>query len=199
MLSPEFFSSAPVNRLPIPAAMTFAGLWCYLDDFGRGEDDAALVKAVVWPRRRSHTESKVAADLDLIVAENLLCRYVTPVIHSQELVKIPSRDHAERLIHSPSWREHQRISHPTPSKFMPCPIHETELHAAYLRECTKFPESLARGSRPPPELTRNHSRASPPRARVEESLRKQDCRTAGAPPAGTVPGPVSPLDKSLWL
>jgi hypothetical protein len=182
MLSPEFFSSAPVNRLPIPAAMTFAGLWCYLDDFGRGEDDAALVKAVVWPRRRSQTEAKVARDLDLIVAESLLCRYVTPVIHSQELVKIPSRDHAERLIHSPSWPEHQKISHPTPSKFMPCPIHEIQLHAAYLRECTRFPESLARGSRPPPEqlpsVSASRARASRP---FEESLRKQDCKKAGAP------------------
>jgi hypothetical protein len=155
MLSPEFFSSAPVNRLPFTAMITFAGMWCYLDDFGRGEDDTALVKAAVWPRRRSQTESKVAADLDLIVAEDLLCRYAAPVIHSQELVKIPSRDHAERLIHSPSWREHQKISHPTPSKFAPCPIHEIEAHTIYVRERGGFPESLTSGSRPPPELSWN--------------------------------------------
>lgn len=45
MLSPEFFISAPVNRLSYTAMITFAGLWCYFDDFGRGEDDAALVMA----------------------------------------------------------------------------------------------------------------------------------------------------------
>ena len=100
MLSPEFFSSAPVNRLPIPAMITFAGLWCYLDDYGRGEDDAALVKAVVWPRRRSQTEAKVAADLDAIEGERLTCRYEAS---------------GERLIHIPSWDEHQKISHKTPS------------------------------------------------------------------------------------
>jgi len=169
MLSPEFFVSAPVNRLPFTAMITFAGLWCYFDDFGRGEDEAALIKAAVWPRRRSHTEAKVAADLDLIVAEGLICRYAigaedghgpvtlpsrdtgSGVIHSQEMAKTSSRDHATRLIHSPSWSEHQKISHRTPSKLAPCPIHESEEHAFYLRQRARFPETLPSGARPPPQ------------------------------------------------
>ena len=36
MLSPEFFTSGPVAELPISAVVTFAGLWCYFDDYGRG-------------------------------------------------------------------------------------------------------------------------------------------------------------------
>ena len=74
MLSPVFFTSAPVNNLTYTAMITFAGLWCYFDDYGRGEDHAALVKAAVWPRRRQMTERKVAADLNLIAAEQLTCR-----------------------------------------------------------------------------------------------------------------------------
>src|SRR5262245_11670581 len=96
MLSPEFFTSGPVNNLPVTAMVTFAGLWCYFDDAGRGEDDAALVKSVVWPRRRSQSEARVASDLAAIAAQNLICRYEVGSV---------------RLIHSPSWQEHQKVSH----------------------------------------------------------------------------------------
>lgn len=152
MLSPEFFSSGPVNRLPVTAMLTFAGLWCYLDDFGRGEDEAALIKAAVWPRRRAHTEKKVAWDIDAIVAEDLACRYEGDVINSHGTVTSPPRACGQPLIHIPSWSEHQKISHPTPSKLMPCPIHDTQLHTVWLRERRRIPETLANGSRPPPEL-----------------------------------------------
>jgi hypothetical protein len=119
MLAPEFFSSGPVSRLPIPAMVTFAGLWCYFDDYGRGEDDADLVKAAVWPRRASQTVRKVAGDLDAIVAQGLICRY--------EVAHV-------RLMHSLSWNEHQKISHPTASRLPPCPQHERGLHENFLRE-----------------------------------------------------------------
>jgi len=150
MLSPEFFSSAPVNELPIPAMVTFAGLWCYFDDFGRGEDDAALVKAAVWPRRRSQTVLKTGNDIDLLVSNKLLCRYEVGGVS---------------LIHSVSWQEHQRISHPTPSKLPPCPEHEPDDYAAYLRlrgdgrdrfrkDSGTAPVSLVPGSGRPPPLAR---------------------------------------------
>jgi hypothetical protein len=168
MLSPEFFVSAPVNRLTFTAMITFAGLWTYFDDFGRGEDEAALIKAAVWPRRRSQTEAKVAADLDAIAAEELICRYQVD---------------GTPLIHSPSWDEHQKISHKTPSKLPPCPVHEPDDHAAYLRlhpprlhslrnGSGMEREPLGSGSRPPPDLLRA-SRAS------GKGLRLQDCKKAG--------------------
>jgi hypothetical protein len=119
VIAPEFFSSAPVNKLPVSAMITFAGLWCYFDDFGRGEDDAALVKAVVWPRRRSQTERLVAQDLDAITKEGLVCRYEVG---------------GTALIHSPSWSEHQKISHKTASKLPPCPHHEPDAYDDYLQQ-----------------------------------------------------------------
>lgn len=163
MLSPEFFSSAPVSRLPIPAMVTFAGLWCYLDDYGRGEDDSALIKAAVWPRRRSYTEAKVIADLAAIEAEGLICRYshTLPGLSNREFstAKDWQSDQSvttiRRFIHIPSWTEHQKISHPTPSKFPPCPKHESAENAAYQQRQGKnsgnAPELLAsRSGRPPP-------------------------------------------------
>lgn len=180
MLSPEFFSSAPVNRLPFTAMLTFAGLWCYFDDYGRGEDDAALIKAAIWPRRRSMTEAKVRADLELIAAEELVCRYEA----SQALAKSPleggngtvtllSRYQPLRLIHSPSWDEHQKISHKTPSKLTPCPKHEPEMHADYLRKLGRFPETIPSDSRPPPHTLRHGSLTAPPRARGRRARLKR--------------------------
>ena len=154
MLSPEFFVSAPVNRLTYTAMITFAGLWTYFDDYGRGEDEAALIKAAVWPRRRSQTEAKVAADLDLIASEDLICRY--------QAGGMP-------VIHSPSWDEHQKISHKTPSKLPPCPVHEPEDHAAYLRLHPPNLHALRNGSGNAPERLGSGSRPPPGLARVRES------------------------------
>lgn len=119
MLSPEFFTSGPVNRLPIPAMVTFAGLWCYFDDYGRGEDDPDLVKAVVWPRRKAQTPKRIAADLDAIAGQNLICRYEVGGV---------------QLMHALSWTEHQKISHRTDSKLPPCPDHETALWTFFVQD-----------------------------------------------------------------
>ena len=146
MLAPEFFSSGPVSRLPVTAMLTFAGLWCYFDDYGRGEDDAALVKAAVWPRRRAHTELKVAADIDSITSEGLICRYVVAGV---------------RFIHSTSWAEHQKISHPTKSRLPPCPVHEQGLYKFFLEESGDGLDRFRNGSGTAPERLANFSGAIP--------------------------------------
>lgn len=151
MMSPEFFASGPVNKLPYTAMITFAGLWTYFDDYGRGEDDAALVKAAVWPRRRAMTEKHVAADLAAIAAQHLVCRYEVSGV---------------RLMHAPSWQEHQKISHPTRSRLPPCQRHEPGEWTFFLEDSGdgrdrfrsgsgKIPEPFANGSgRAPPQLRR---------------------------------------------
>lgn len=149
MMAPEFFSSAPVNRLSIPAMMTFAGLWCYFDDYGRGEDDAALVKATVWPRRRAQTEQRIGKDLDSMAAEGLICRYEVG---------------GERLMHTPSWDEHQKISHKTASKLPPCPKHEPDDYESYLRQSGDSRDRFRRDSGMTPERDANSSGRAPPRA-----------------------------------
>lgn len=171
MLSPEFFISGPVNRLSIPAMVTFAGLWCYVDDYGRGEDDTALIRAAIWPRRRSQSEAKVAADLDAIAAEGLVCRYIA----SKGTAKLSSETVTERsryqpvttllrVIHLPTWNEHQKISHKTDSKLPPCPEHEPQAYTAYLREHAQIPESSRNGAGTEPESLAMRSGRPPPRA-----------------------------------
>lgn len=117
MIHPDFFVSATMNDLPYTAMLTFAGVWCWADDYGRGEDDPALVKAAVWPRRRQMSEKKVEADLDSLVAAEVLCRYEVT-------------GHA--LIHVTNWREHQKVQHPSRSKLPPCPGHEPDAYAEFM-------------------------------------------------------------------
>ena len=111
MLAPEFFTSATMNALPVEVTMTFAGIWCWADDYGRGDDDAAMVKAAVWPRRRKFTEKVVRNHMDALEAAGVLCTYSVNGIH---------------LVHVVSWGEHQKISHPTPSKIAPCLEHDPQ-------------------------------------------------------------------------
>lgn len=116
MIAPEFFISRTMNDLSVQTMVTFAGIWCWADDFGRGEDDETLVKAAVWPRRRGVTEKKVRADMDALIACGVLCQYAV---------------NGHRLLHVTSWHEHQKISHPTKSKLPPCPEHESEAWSAF--------------------------------------------------------------------
>lgn len=144
MLAPEFFTSSTMNHLPIQTMLTFAGLWCYADDYGRGEDDETLIKAAVWPRRRSVTEKKVRADVDLLVSAGVLCRY---------------KVNGYALLHVTAWHEHQKISHRAAPKLPPCPSHEHGLWAQFQKDddpaLAKFrdasrgiPEGLRRDSTP---------------------------------------------------
>jgi hypothetical protein len=107
MIDPAFFLSKTLNALPIPVMVTFAGIWCWADDYGRGEDDAALVAAAIWPRRKSVTERNVAAHLDALVAAGVLCRY---------------QAEGYEVIHVVNWDEFQKVSHPTPSRLPACHI-----------------------------------------------------------------------------
>jgi len=111
MIDPDFFTSGTMNAVSVQTMVTFAGIWCWADDFGRGEDDETLIKAAVWPRRRSVTDKKVEADLAELATHGVLCRYVVNGV---------------RLLHVTSWVEHQKISHPTKSKLPPCQRHEPE-------------------------------------------------------------------------
>jgi hypothetical protein len=144
MLSPEFFSSGPVSRLPIPAMVTFAGLWTYFDDYGRGEDDADLIKAAVWPRRAQMTPRKVRADIESIAAQHLVCQYEAGNV---------------KLLHCPSWNEHQKISHRTPSRLPPCSIHEPGLYSFFLHESGDGLDRFRNGSGKPPERIGSQSGA----------------------------------------
>lgn len=106
MVSPELLISESVARLPIPTRYFFVGLWMYLDDEGRGRDNAALICAHQWPLDATYTARKVEADLIRLSAE-LICRYTVGGVS---------------YLHSPKWKFWQKINHPTASRTPPCPL-----------------------------------------------------------------------------
>jgi len=107
-IKPHLFTSRTVSRWPIPVRWTFAGLFTYLDDYGRGMDEARLVKAELYALDDSMTVKKVEEHLDLIAEQGPLCRYEVD---------------GERYFHITSWKEHQRVNRPTKSKVPSCPTH----------------------------------------------------------------------------
>ena len=150
LISPEFFTSSAVNSLKIDAAMTFVGLWCYADDEGRAEDDVDLIKAAVWPRRREQSARRIEGHLDALHDAGLLCRYEI---------------NGSRLIHLPSWSEHQKPSHPTPSRVAPCPIHEAGEYDEFLNASDSRREKFRDFSREARESLASASGATPTQVR----------------------------------
>ena len=110
-IKPAIFSSETVCAWPVPVRWTFAGLFTYLDDAGRGRDEPRLIKAELYPLDDAMTPRKVEQHVDLIEKTGPLCRYFIDGV---------------RYLHVTSWREHQRINRPTESKFPPCPTHEPD-------------------------------------------------------------------------
>ena len=119
MLHHEFFTSATLSAMDTRTMLTFAGLWIYCDDFGRGEDDAVFVASIVWPRRPDISREDVEHDLEVLEKAGTICRYVVG---------------GRRFLHIPSWTEHQKVSHPTPSRVPPCHICTPELYKLWYRE-----------------------------------------------------------------
>ena len=115
-IKPEMFRSSTVTSWPVDVRWTFAGLFCYCDDEGRGRDDSFLIKADIWPRDRRVTEAKINDWLALIAATagddgtSPLCRYEVEGVHYLHLTK-PG---------------HQKINRPSKSKIPQCPLHEPD-------------------------------------------------------------------------
>lgn len=107
-IKPDAFLSESLSEVPRGTRWTFAGLWTYADDAGRGRDDVRLIKAALYPLDDSVTLEDVTTDLWLLTGIGAICRYV-----------VDDRNY----LHMPAWH-HQKINRPTPAKSPPCPEHE---------------------------------------------------------------------------
>ncbi len=116
-VKPEMRRSLTVCAWPYPVRWTFVGLPGYMDDAGRGIDDVRLVKAELYPIDDDMTTRKLEEHLARIEREGPLCRYEVGGV---------------RYLHITSWREHQRVNRPTPSRIPPCPKHEEGVSAPHV-------------------------------------------------------------------
>ena len=140
MIHPDFFTSHTMNALPVTTMVTFAGIWTWADDFGRGEWAPELIKAAVWPRRKAMTEAKVQAAMAELVEAGVLCYYEVA-------------DHA--LLHVRAWAEFQQVSHPAKPKLPPCPDHEPGDYATFLNDSDAPREKFRTSSGDRPETFRH--------------------------------------------
>ncbi|TXG90672.1 hypothetical protein DW322_11170 [Rhodococcus rhodnii] len=158
MLHPRFFKSKPLAELSLAAERTFEAFWCYGDDRGRLEDDPAEIWAEAWmTRRRDASIDDVAGHLDALVDGGQLCRYEIG---------------GGRFLHVIAWDEHQKISHPTPSKLPPCPDHhplewsiwwkDDDTATDRWRRAEKAARQEKRDSGETPENLARNSGATPP-------------------------------------
>lgn len=100
-IKPEFFTSLTIAELSTAARLTFIGLWTYVDDHGRGIDDARLVKAAVWPLDVKKSERVVAGLLGELERHGRIDRYTVD---------------GRAYLCVTNWREHQRIDKPQKAK-----------------------------------------------------------------------------------
>jgi hypothetical protein len=105
-IKPDAFHSDSLSTVSILARWTFAGLWTYCDDEGRGRADARLIKAALFPIDDTTTLSDVLGALNELESIGAICRY---------------RVEDKTYLHVPKWEEHQKINRPTESKLPACP------------------------------------------------------------------------------
>jgi hypothetical protein len=101
-IKPEFWSSLTIANLKPTEALTFIGIWNYVDDEGRGVLDPRLIKASIWPLSDYMTPNRVRACLDALTAAGLITPYD---VHERAYFVVNG------------WREHQSIPKPRTSKF----------------------------------------------------------------------------------
>ena len=104
-IKPEAFTSETLAACSVPSRWTFAGLWCYVDDDGRGRANAGLVKAAVWPLDEDVAAKDISGHLDELECARLICRYEVD---------------GKSYLHVVNFSEHQHPNRPVASKLPAC-------------------------------------------------------------------------------
>lgn len=155
-IKPETFTSETLCHLSIAARWTFAGIWTYADDEGRGKADPRLIKAAIWPLDDTVTPKHIDGYIDEMERVGLVCRY---------------QSDRRNLLHVVSFGEHQHPSKPQPSKFPPCP---KESHGTFPEESGNGGGTLpvGIGGEGSSSSRSKETAAKPPRADVERLCRR---------------------------
>lgn len=164
-IKPGFFHDLGMAGLPIPTRLTYVGLWTYVDDSGRGVDDARLVKADVWPLDDNYTTRKVEKDLAMLADADRICRY---------------ESEGRRYLHIVRW-DHQRINRPQRSLIPHCAFTEHSLKA----HCA----NSERSSNDHGTITEDSLREGKGRERNPKAPPSGAERNGGQPPAGDAEAP----------
>lgn len=109
-LKPEAARSESLCSVPRELRWTFAMLWTYLDDDGRGLYNTRLIKADIYPLDDDMTAGQVDVEIRRLAEVGCVCIYEVD---------------GKVYLHAPNFGEHQHPNRPVASKLPPCPIDHT--------------------------------------------------------------------------
>jgi len=99
-IKPEIRTSEKVNAWPVEIRYFWIMLWGYVDDYGKGRDNAKLIVADTYPLDDNVTPAMVEEWLCVLAHDDVIARYVVD---------------GKRYLVVLNWAEHQRPSHPAKS------------------------------------------------------------------------------------
>jgi hypothetical protein len=108
-IKPEAFQSESLAAVSLAAERTMFGLSTQADDRGRHPDKPLSINGAIWPERPDHTAADLENELQELVREGILCRYVGC--------------DGRKYIHLVTWDRHQKIERPSKSRYPRCPHH----------------------------------------------------------------------------
>jgi hypothetical protein len=100
-VKPDMFGSFSMAEVPIEARYLFVGLFTEADDEGLMLDSPKRLAGAIFPHDEKVTAQKIDGWLDDLARVGCLVRYIAG---------------EGRYLCIPKWLDHQKISHPTPSK-----------------------------------------------------------------------------------
>ena len=108
MIKPEFWTDEKIIELPIPGRLLFIGLLNFADDEGIFRNSPKSIKCEVFPADSEPTANDVKDYMELMLNLKLIVKGED--LEGNELLKIKN------------WHDHQKINHPTPSKYIFKPL-----------------------------------------------------------------------------
>jgi len=168
-IKPELWSNDKVCTVTLPAVLTFIGLISHADDEGRHTDKARSLKGLIWAERDEITWQDVEDHLQQLEQAGLICRY--------------AGCDGKAYLHLVGWFEHQKISHPTPSRYAACPTHPAPGPAQSCGRCQQV-HSLA-----PEQPGHRNEPTTPP---IQESAIETAGQGTSPEPLQRTPEPLAP-------
>lgn len=104
-IKPSAFTSETLSSVSPAARWTFAGLWTYVDDEGRGRADVRLIKAALYPLDDATTVRDIENHVAELERVGAICRYVAG---------------GRSYLHVPEFGTHQRINRKSASDLPEC-------------------------------------------------------------------------------
>ena len=171
-IKPEIRISEKVNSWPVEIRYFWIMLWGYVDDHGRGRDNAKLIVADSYPLDDAITHKDVEGWLSVLERSGVIYRYEVD---------------GSRYLLITNWLEHQRPAHPAKS-VIPIP---SENYGNPPQSSEDAPDT----SEAPERVAVNHS----PEQRAESSEQRADEQVVKPPVLHTIPGNFSlTIERKQW-